>query len=373
MFAAAQLMTFAQNCPKEKADTTFTPDREPVDPTREQLLIGGDPAFWHFDQPGAVGENECAYHGSTRAPGRCGTPLVIEIDRVVGRGKAGTDVQASGPNAGSLVDPNLLISNKLLAPRACISLTVSAGSVDNYFNPPAARVTLLLNGRTIGAVDLPAGVVNYALPDVSFWFDASILRFGTRQMTDGLPAGANIPLPSPGQNRFEATVTFGGNIPESRLVSLFVQSLSFEAKSPIILQHGIQGCNNYFTPSYRYNSGSPVLDPRIARLLESIGAGFAFSGNTFVPGPPLPVCEVLSSSLAPTSPISLSAGRALTIAAGGATLHGEIRRIARSFGASRVHVLAHSKGGLWSRHALGGMQYLEYAAPGVPDPTQTMK
>lgn len=383
LFFQGKQFALAQNCPKEKADTTFTPDREPVDPLREKLSNNGDPQYWRYDSASAIGEDECVYHGSTRGPGRCGTPLIIEIDRVVGRGKAGVDVQSSGSNAGTLINPNLLIANKILAPRACIAVSISAGSVDNYFNPPAARLTLLLNGRSIGTAAIPAGTVNYELSNLSFWFDASILRYGTRQMEDGQPDSALV-LPIPGQNRLEGRVTFAGNIPESRLLSFTVHSLSFEAKSPIILQHGIQGCNDYFTPTFRYNSGSPVLDPRISRLLESIGAGFAYSGKQYNPNPELipnqPNIEPLSPCSLPfppepplPAPISLAAGRALTIADGGANLLWEVRRIARSFGASRVHILAHSKGGLWSRRALGAMQFLEYASPGSAEPSQTMR
>ncbi|MBL8241689.1 MAG: hypothetical protein JNM66_29960 [Bryobacterales bacterium] len=372
LFFQGKQIASAQNCPKEKADTTFTPDREPVDPLREELSNSGDPQYWRYDPASAIGEDECVYHGSTRRPGRCGTPLIIEIDRVVGRGKACVDVRSSGSNADTLINPNLLIANKILAPRACIAVSISAGSVDNYFNPLAARLTLLLNGRSIGTAAIPAGTVNYELSNLSIWFDASILRYGTRQMENGQPDSAPV-LPIPGQNRLEGRVTFAGNIPESRLLSFTVHSLSFEAKSPIILQHGIQGCNSYFTPSYRYNSGSPILDARIAKLLESIGAGFSYSGHRYVAESPLPLCPILPSSLMATSPIALASGRALTISFGGAALMSEVRRMARSFGASRVHIFAHSKGGLWSRHALGAMQFLEYAPPGSAEPSENMR
>ncbi len=370
----------AVNCPKQKADTTFTEDREPVNPEREapfnDQMIGQTGSLrWHIDTSVAVGPDECE-SGHENGSGRCGKPLIVEIDRVVGRGRGGTDVVGSGSNMGSLINPNPLITNKILAPRACVLVDVSASSVDNVPNAPAASVTLLMNGRTIGSVSVPAGLASQQL-DLSFWFDATYLRFGTRRMVDGQASRSDEAiLPAPGQNRFEAVVTYAGGVPAAQTVSVFLKSVSFEAKSPILLQHGIQGCNDYFTKKFRYNGGSPVVDARVSRLLESIGAGYSFPGSTYAPLPVLGLspCTLPNALAGPNiDPISLGGGLAHTIPGGGAFLASEINQTARSFGASTVHIIAHSKGGLWSRHALGYMQSIEYAAAGAAEPSPIMR
>jgi len=161
----------------------------------------------------------------------------------------------------------------------------------------------VLNGETIGVITLPPASPGMLSTDERcFEVDTRHLKFALRN------PGAE---PTAGLNEF--TITGDGRRPpiisEITILTAMVVSITIEAMAPVLLVHGIL-------------SGPEAFD-QFEPVLNQVGI--------------------------PTRRATLGDG---SIADGGLRLAQDVAVTAAEFGASRVHLVAHSKGGLWSRQMI---------------------
>ena len=336
----------AQICPTEAADTVFTVRRWPIDPAKQAASESADegPA-WRFE-PIPAAQDACP---TTNLPtllgGSCGGPLRFEIDRVVGLGRSGQDVVASGSAQGQLTNPGALVANGILGPQACASVFIGSSPIDAVFNAFGGVVTIYMNDRPIGQYTIPPVV--YVAVTRNFRFDSAWLRYATRNENG---------YATPGVNRLTAKIQMSGGY-RNQDVSVQLKAVSFKAVSPIVLVHGINGDSRFFGSNYIFNSGNPIRVGGIATYLAQNGFGYVFAGGK------LPV------RLFPPNIFALSDRSALTIGQGGYALLEELRKIGNSFGASQLNLMVHSKGGLWTRDVLRQLQEIYYFTElGFPQP-----
>ena len=234
--------------------------------------------------------------------------ITIPINRVVG------DVNLDG----TLQEPDDLVARNLVSQYA--KLVLPAYDVDyfTYPEPPdqPERDHITLNGNEIG----PSGSVAYLTGDNEIWvmnefqIPISMIRFGTR--IPGQP-----PVPGLNQIRIDIDVAniFDGD--EDWCTAVDWAYISFDALAPTIMVHG-------------NNSSGAFFDGQISPS-ESVGPGVskAFQDNKLQYDNSI---DMVTDSIAAHSSL----------------LAVLIAEKASEFGATWIHMLAHSKGGLDSRDFL---------------------
>jgi triacylglycerol lipase len=231
--------------------------------------------------------------------------ITLPINRVVG------DVNSDG----TLQNPQDLINRNIVSQYAM--LVLPAYDVDYYAVLPAPdqpeRDHISLNGNEIG----PSGSVTYLTGDNNVWvmnvfqIPISMVRFGAHV------AGS---APTPGMNQIRVDIDvaniFDGD--EDWCTAVDWVYISFDALAPTIMIHG-------------NNSSGAFFDGQISPS-ESVAPGVTQAFQT--------------NKLLYDNSINMVTD---TIAAHSALLSTLIPQKASEFGATWVHLLAHSKGGLDSR------------------------
>jgi hypothetical protein len=250
-----------------------------------------------FPQPTASDHN-FVIQPATPFAYRAGGPVVFDVavNRVVGE---------VNPD-GTLADPQTLVRNGVVSKVA--RLRVLAFDVDSGAAPPAhsERDRVLLNGRDIG----PQGAPAYLQGEEGVWrvseFEVPIelVRFGRRNVGG---------VPTPGVNRVEIRIDEASPAGDDRWATAVDRaSLSFDALAPVIMIHGTDSTSAFFDDwafTLPFRQQQIPFDATINMTTDSI-------------------------------------------AAHGAALAELVPARARSFGANRVHLVAHSKGGLDARDFL---------------------
>ncbi|MBS1825663.1 MAG: hypothetical protein JST93_10105 [Acidobacteria bacterium] len=203
---------------------------------------------------------------------------------------------------GSIRTIGDFIRNRVVGPKAYVR-AIAYSDDETYQH----TFTFVLNRTIVGRITTPIatpginGAARYQR--VCFAVDTGLIRFARR-----IPNST----PTPGQNI--VTVSGNGQMPplqcEVCVVGAAVESITIEAMAPVILVHGILSNSNAF------NQFDPVL----------VAAGI------------------------PTARVNLSEGPVSPIAV--RELLPQVLQRAAEFGARHVHIVAHSKGGLWTREMM---------------------
>jgi pimeloyl-ACP methyl ester carboxylesterase len=223
---------------------------------------------------------------------RGGGPLVIkvEIDRYVGE----VDSDGHLKNAGKL------IANNVISPKASLRLPVYDIDINGgggSYQPEHDRI--FFNGEDLGRLTGDNNI--WKLNE--FQVDISKLKFPSR--------GSNGAKPSPAINEIRI------NIDESNTSQVWCMAvdwteINFKAMAPILLIHGT-------------NAQSDSWEPNFTNALTGRSIPFSHDIN-----------------LVPNGSIDGNAR----------LLKGRVNDLAKSFGAQKVHLIAHSKGGLDARRFL---------------------
>jgi hypothetical protein len=237
------------------------------------------------------------------------------ITRVVGPGTPGE----FNPVDGTLANWSTYTANGILSEKAYIQVYVLLGADGG--NPGPGHVLVpYVNGNQDAAFPLVWTPVTPGVPGAQEPTDvcgAEILILNAQvpistrylKFPQRAPNGST---PTPVLNQ----IAFAS---DSGFLTVEVGTLSFQAMSPIILVHGINAGGAWF-PNNQFT-----------RPLDAAKAPYAIA------------IKPLSSSLAPAD-----------IYTTGEILMSVIPPLANEFGARKVHIVAHSKGGLWSRYFLAG-------------------
>jgi pimeloyl-ACP methyl ester carboxylesterase len=262
----------------------------------------------------------------------------IPIKRVVGMGLA-DDSRYLFPD-GRLVDPEKYVTDGVVSRFA--KLRVIGSIVADTEDTPS--VQLLFNGVSLGSVRVERAKGGAAVAHSTFHGKVNqcvsvpieLVRFGRR--TIGQPS-------QPGINKVRLNRSgLGESFCDDCSTYVSAATLSFEAMAPIVLVHGIR--------SSAFAWGIP--DPE--RMQQSVRPQF-FTAPLLEAR--VPLVAAFDRKLSESVKINLSGdkqpvfrmpyGEADKV---GAWLHEQLKERAKEFGATKLHVVAHSKGGLNSRYAL---------------------
>jgi hypothetical protein len=310
----------------------------------------------------------------------------IRVPRVVGPGTA-----ATLDSNGGLLNSNAEIANLggVLGDKAYVTLTGNLSLQTAFYqlgvlagmSTPAAevRITFYLNGQTIGSemVLYSSMTSPTAGPPINLStcaeVDSSLLRFGRRLDTGGACPPTTLPLypgetTCPGVNeivakyRFrvaDASVMSGPGAALQQILpfplAVFPQTLinavnvigsaadlTFSAAAPVVMVHGIRTDATWFL-TYNPSPSGPYTNAWFARPFDDAFASYqsvTFTENRIIPGG-----HNLAANTDGTHPIQDAAA---------------------AFGSNRIHIVAHSMGGLWSR------SFLQNELPGLRPTLQVL-
>ncbi len=240
------------------------------------------------------------------------------ITRVVGPGTPGE----FNPADGTLANWSTYTANGILSPTAYVQV-YALNSADGGDPLPSDHHPLIpyVNGRADATFTLNWTLVNPAVPGAQVPTDVcgqeiyvlnAQVPISTRYLKFPQRA-ANGSTPTPVLNQIAFATDSGNNFQSVR-----IGTLSFQAMAPIVLVHGIRANALWWE-----NSFTPALDSLKIPWVIATKPGL--------------------QDLDPGSIVST-----------GTTLMSVIPSLAKEFGVSKVNIVAHSKGGLWSRYFLGG-------------------
>lgn len=220
---------------------------------------------------------------------RGGGPLRIKVKvkRVVG--PVGGD--------GYLTDPSGMVSSGLISPKAKIILPVFDIDVNGAPGFPPEVDRLFFNGHDLGTLTGDNNIWKLN----SFEVPIEWVKFP--------PQGSAGSAPTPADNDIQINIDEASGSAQNWCMSVDWVQLQFNAIAPILLLHGT-------------NANSTSWDPDFTAFFRSSGAPWTNDIN-----------------LTPNGSI-LGNGRELST---------RVRQLATSFGAKKVHIIGHSKGGLDSR------------------------
>ena len=270
------------------------------------------------------------YNGSVPSGG-----VVYGITRVVG---PGTPAEFNGD--GTLANYDSYVSNGILSATASVEvyqiLLIDSPPLAS-FAPGAYSLTIYVNGyrdsitgivwSSISSQD-PCG----ALPPYMF---KTKLTISTRYLKFPQRA-ANGASPMPALNTIAFALSpdnYGG-----LAVGIDVGALSFKAMAPVVLIHGWNSGPWYWGPSPSTASACG-LDRNYSTLNALLNYGYNGGFNFIQP---------FMDGHYPVD-CSVQIGKTLDIGPGGLEAKTSVSDVLQSFGAQHVHLVAHSKGGLWAR------------------------
>ncbi len=266
--------------------------------------------------------------------------------RVVGRGLLSKgDITTKGRLVGEGIFPGQYVTAKLVGYYATLEFETLNGSGQHsgwiYKKNPSE---IWVNGVKVDDVLIEYGVS--APRNQKYWgyFPAAYLHFAARNPGS---VGAPGPGPTPGENeiwivtrnRYNVSnecgdhdgFTYGIKIKRDGQVRETAARVKFEAMAPIVMVHGINSSAGWFErmqPGFREPFDEVRAPVYVAPQYEAVPGkrdGYLSLGDGRIVG------EVSERLVA------------------------ELKHAAEEFGSDNVHVIAHSKGGLWTRHAIDQM------------------
>jgi pimeloyl-ACP methyl ester carboxylesterase len=286
-----------------------------------------DTTFLPSSFTGGAGGPDTLCNGAIGGPCQTITET-FNITRVVGPG------QAPYTNSnGTLVNPDAYVANGIVSQYANLQIFWDAGfsyNTDFHFtingqSIPGGDISVVGVGSsfpyTVSGPSAPSNVAGTLCLKVPIEY----IRFATRNV-----GGA----PTPGVNQIQVYSTNPNALATDDTEAMAgAGSLSFEAMAPIILVHGINANQSWFMT------------------------------NGFIA--PWDAANVPYAVATANGETSLDPG---TISETGQTLVSRIPALAGEFGATKVHIVAHSKGGLWSRYFLKyGPLSIDTSVPPTPN------
>ncbi|MBX9717407.1 MAG: hypothetical protein K2X36_01010 [Microbacteriaceae bacterium] len=231
----------------------------------------------------------------------CTSPQTKEfpVSRTVGSG-----LSEDFPE-GRLIKYDAMVGSGAIDALGCVSVSSANSSNVNV------TITVTLNGATWKTFTIPKqSRRQFDLP-----ISPELIRFAVRTSPG---SGSS---PRPGRNILRATISPTSGICNFCGAAVTLYNFRFNALAPILFVHGRGSSKDWF-------------DKRgFLERFRSSGFGFAFA----------------------TSPRnSNSIVDAVDLVTSGQDVALAISQTLAEFGADRLHIVAHSKGGLWSRASLGG-------------------
>lgn len=217
---------------------------------------------------------------------RSGGPLRINLKVKRVVGEVGVD--------GFLTNPAEMISRGLISPRAKLSLPVF--DVDVNGGPPEVD-RILFNGQELGTLTGDNNIWKLN----SFEVPIAWVKFPARS------AGGSAPTPA--ENEILIHIDEASGSDENWCTAVDWVQIQFNAVAPILLVHGV-------------DADSSTWDPDFTSFFRNSGAPWSNDINLTRNG---------------------------TILGNGRELSNRLRQLAVGFGAKRVHLICHSKGGLDTR------------------------
>lgn len=260
----------------------------------------------------------------------------FEINRVVGPGFYPYLISIPGRSGGYLAQSILNDSSvRVVSRHARLRVERFSGSSWGRGHGDM-ELTLELNGWPIGNVKFTPGR-NWTSTEC-FEFPVEKLLFAQRQAA-GTP-------PRPGENVLRARASGTGCNQCS--ISIKLMELSFEALPPIVLMHGFNtSLAGWSSTAFQHPGG-----PERQFFCQDDSENFFHSREPFVEGE---FIRPLLDHGIPFDCVYAGVSSDLSVTNGGNRLAAQLPLIARSFGTRFVNVIAHSKGGLWTRHAITEM------------------
>jgi len=262
-------------------------------PSRERFQIGtnththsGSSPFSPPDEEDTLFVVDSGSGLDTGCTFRGGGPLRIKVKVKRVVGPVGGD--------GYLTDPSGMVSSGLISPKAKIILPVFDIDVNGApgFPPEVDRV--FFNGHDLGTLTGDNNIWKLN----SFEVPIDWVKF---------PSGGSAPTPA--ENDIQINIDEASGSAQNWCMSVDWTQLQFSAIAPILLLHGT-------------NANSTSWDPDFTAFFRNSGAPW-------------------------TNDINLTPNG--SILGNGRELSNRVRQIATSFGAKKVHIIGHSKGGLDSR------------------------
>jgi pimeloyl-ACP methyl ester carboxylesterase len=224
----------------------------------------------------------------------------IPITRVVGPGVNEAGSPPDYDSDGGLAQPGLFEQNGIVGQRAWMSVSIYNGDIV----PHTFRFTI--NDKLVGTATVgPAqgGIGQYATQCLDF--PTEWLHFALRNPSPAPSFG--LTPPTPGNNRYLIKADSPPNQEGEGGFTAQIYSITFEALAPVVFVHGIlsgpEAWSEFSVP---------------------------FTNNKY-----------------PWAAVELPEGKIEAVAI--RDLEPQIKGIAKEFGVYRVHLVSHSKGGLWSR------------------------
>ena len=289
------------------------------------LGINYDTAFGPTDNiPGLpVPFNYPLCDGNTNLP--C-SPVTwhIPVSRVVGNAWPFTGVLNQD---GTLAAPAPLIANGVVSALAYLPIQVSGAPDRDY------TVQVIFNGQTVDTGTLHA-TGNPNIPSV--WNKCVKIDIGKVRFPYRVKPGST---PTPVVN----TVEFVSYDPQAAVASetyitTMVGPLSFDAMAPVVLVHGWRAGPWWWGPSNPTNNDQCGADLNFAQRGYGYNGGFNFIQPLIDNGMPFDC--------------SITIGQTDSIQDGATELGQKLPDVLASFGAKHAHLVAHSKGGMWTREML---------------------
>ena len=248
----------------------------------------------------------------------------VQVNRVVGPGinSAGT-VDAMNPD-GTLVNPSAYVSNGVVSPNVQLSVQY------DYSLWLSTNVVVSLNGheigteRILGASDIPGTDPNRGSGSLSQCYTVPVefVRFAARNLGG---------IPTPGDNVIElrSTIADSLDVCDDCSIVVSVGALSFKALEPVIMVHGYNEGPEWFGPQGTDPCGKdgmdfvkPFTDARMPVEYQRIDLRDPKTKKT------------------------------VDIDTGAITLTKLLPKIAIEYGVHGIHMIGHSKGGLYIRRYL---------------------
>ena len=256
-----------------------------------------------------------------------GTPLEFDSNGFLTDASWNTYVQ------NGVLSAQAWLSGNLILPLITLRMPPSQSPMANGFGSSG------LNGRSVSVYvnDKLVNTYSYPLPSC-IPIPTKYLKFAQRVL--------NQTTPIPAENRIAFTLDFPNpGLANENNTFASISTLSFQAMAPVIMVHGWNSGPWWWGPSPSRNPTPDNLDgcgPDLGFPHDHYDGGFDFI-QPFVQAKIPFSCQVVITS---TDDIKIGASE----------LEQQIKNKAAEFGAKHVHLVGHSKGGLWIRAVLPKLQ-----------------
>jgi len=231
----------------------------------------------------------------------CGEGCTNSTDRFQVTRTIGSGLSSDFSAAGEQLSYNVMVGLGVIEAQACVDLEIVSGADADV------TASLLVNGRRWSTFSIP----RRRSAKFSYPMSVELLRFAVR-------TGFGTP-PRPANNVITAVFTVSGGICNSCGASIKIARIRFNALAPFLFVHG-------------RGAGADWFDGGFKDHIENQRVGFRVLDIRKDNSPSIDDKELMES---------------------GIQLEDYLSSMMVEFGVDRVHIVAHSKGGLWSRAFLG--------------------